>query len=73
MTRARRTIARQMQVSRKCRRCGKGYEDDNDSPFWTCLTCRITAGDGGGCHWWDNAAPDPKVTRLSDLPIDPTR
>ena len=48
-------------ASRKCARCGGRFS--GDSGFVTCLLCRVPViDDGGGCHYWDGAAPDPRVT-----------
>lgn len=63
-------------TKRQCLRCGKVYEDKKASPFRTCPECRVAViDDGGGCHWWTMAAPDPRVTRhkeVLDIDIGPS-
>lgn len=51
-----------MKVERTCARCKKKYIDDVESVFITCPKCRVPVGrDGGGCHFWKNAARDPRL------------
>lgn len=49
---------------RTCKRCGKVYLDETESPFITCGRCRIYFfGDTSGCHYWGNADDDPRIIR----------
>lgn len=55
-------------VKKRCARCKRKFADEPLSPFITCPECRIPITvQLTGCHFWEIADADPRVTKHREI------